>query len=212
MSSQGKQQRTRLSAPERRELIEQAASELFAERGYRATSIDEVARRAGVTAPVVYDHFASKLELHRSLLERHYAELRRVWREQLSDDAPAEIRVPRAIDAWYAYLEEHPYASRMLFYDTTGEPEVRSMHEQVIAGSRGAIMPLFSRELATAGAAPAGPLELEMAWEAFRGVLQRLALWWSEHPEVPRERVVASVMNAIWMGLERAGRGDVWRA
>ncbi len=59
-SAQAKQRpRKRLSAHERRELIEAAASELFAQRGYTATSIDEIARRSGVTAPVVYDHFAS---------------------------------------------------------------------------------------------------------------------------------------------------------
>jgi len=97
--------RKRLSAQARRELIEEAASELFAQRGYAGTSIDEIARRAGVTAPVVYDHFASKLDLHRRLLERHYAELRALWREQLAGDDPPTQRIPRAIDAWFTYVE-----------------------------------------------------------------------------------------------------------
>jgi AcrR family transcriptional regulator len=203
--------RKRLTATARRELIEAAASELFAERGYGGSTIDEVARRAGVTAPVVYDHFASKRELHRSLLERHFAELRALWREQLAgDEAPAR-RIPRAIDAWFAYVEAHPYAWRMLFRDTTGEPEVRAIHEQVIARSRAAIMPLFLRERgAAANLAQADADALDMAWEAMRAVMQGLALWWYEHRDVPRERVVATAMNALWIGFERVLAGELW--
>jgi hypothetical protein len=61
------------------------------------------------------------------------------------EDPPAQ-RIARAIDAWFAYVESHPYAWRMLFRDTTGEPEVRAVHEEVIAQSRAAVMPLFLRE------------------------------------------------------------------
>lgn len=43
-----------------------------------------------------------------------------------------------------------------------------------------------------------------------RGVLQGLAMWWYEHPEVPRERVVATAMNALWVGWERTQAGEAW--
>ena len=72
-----------MSAAARREVIEQAATELFAERGYHGASVDEIARRSGVSAPVVYDHFESKLALLPRLLERHRDELLAVWREHL---------------------------------------------------------------------------------------------------------------------------------
>ncbi len=202
--------RKRLTAAARRELIEQEASALFAERGYGGTSIDEVARRAGVTAPVVYDHFASKQDLHRRLLERHFAELRSLWSEQLAGEEPPQRRVPRAIDAWFAYVQEHPYAWRMLFRDTTGEPGVRAVHEQVIAQSRAAVMPLFVRERGAADAADGDREAVEMAWESMRALMQGLALWWYEHPHVPRARVVAATMNAFWIGFERVLAGEVW--
>jgi AcrR family transcriptional regulator len=64
--------RKRLTAAARREVIAAAATELFAERGYQRASIEEIARRSGVTPPVVYDHFASKRDLYRDLLERHF--------------------------------------------------------------------------------------------------------------------------------------------
>jgi AcrR family transcriptional regulator len=203
--------RRRLTAQARRELIEQAASELFAERGYSATSIDEVARRSGVTAPVVYDHFASKQDLHRRLLERHYADLRLLWREQLGGEDPPEQRVARAIDAWFAYVENHPYAWRMLFRDTSGEPEVRAIHDEVIAQSRAAVMPLFLRERGIDDAASTDGDSLDMAWEVMRAVLQGLALWWYEHRHVPREQVVTTAMNALWVGFERVLGGELWR-
>ncbi|HSZ69651.1 MAG TPA: TetR/AcrR family transcriptional regulator [Solirubrobacteraceae bacterium] len=203
--------RRRLTAQARRELIEQAACELFAARGYIATSIDEIATRAGVTAPVLYDHFVSKRDLHRRLLERHFAELRRLWSEQLRGEEPAEQRIARAIDAWFAYVEQHPYAWRMLFRDTTGEPEVRAIHEQVIAQSRAAIMPLFLRERGIDAPESADAPALEMAWEVMRAVLQGLALWWYEHQQVPREQVVATAMNSLWIGFERVLAGESWQ-
>jgi AcrR family transcriptional regulator len=203
--------RRRLTAEARREIIEQAASELFAERGYHATSMDEVAKRSGVTAPVVYDHFSSKLDLHRRLLESHFAGLREVWREQLGGDDPPELRIPRAIDSWFGYVEAHPYAWRMLFRDTTGEPQVQAIHEQVIAASRAAITPLFLQEQGVESIADADLDAFDMAWEVMRAVLQGLALWWYEHQYVPRERVVATAMNALWIGFERVRAGETWK-
>ena len=49
-----------------------------------------------------------------------------------------------------------------------------------------------------------------MAWVVLRGVLQGLAIWWADNPEVPRERVVATAMNALWLGFERVQQGESW--
>jgi AcrR family transcriptional regulator len=200
----------RLSKEERREVIERAAAEVFAERGYRGAAMDEIARRAGISAPVVYDHFASKQELHVRLLERHYAELREVWREYLAGDDPIAERMARAFDAWFAYLEEHPYAARLLFADTTGDPEVAARHRKVQEASRALSLPFLAREPGTERIGGVDPESVEMAWEVFRAVLQGLALWWNEHPHVPRERLVATAMNALWIGFDRVRGGEVW--
>jgi AcrR family transcriptional regulator len=201
-----------MSAQARREVIEQAATEVFAERGYRAASIDEIARRSGVSAPVVYDHFASKQDLHTRLLERHLADLRSIWREQLLGEDPQEQRIARAFDAWFAYVETHPYAWKMLFHDTTGEPDLQAAHREIRAQSRAALLPLLARELgAEAGAGQIEPEALEMAWELLRSALQGLALWWYEHQDVPRAEVVATAMSGLWIGLERARRGETWQ-
>lgn len=200
-----------MAAADRREVIERAAAELFAERGYGGASIDEIARRSGVTPPVLYDHFASKRDLYRRLLERHFAELRGVWREHFVGDDPAEQRVARSFDAWFAYVEEHPFAGRMLFRDTTGDPQLKAIQEDVAARSRTALTPLFA---AMPGAADlpgrAADEGLELAWVVMRGVLQGLAVWWYDHPKVPREQVVATAVNALWFGFERVQHGETW--
>jgi AcrR family transcriptional regulator len=204
--------RKRLTAAARRELIELAATGLFAERGYHHASMEEIARRSGVSVPVVYEHFRSKQDLHRRLLERHFAELRALWAAHLPADVPFEERLPRALDAWFAYVQSHPYAWRMLFADTSGDPEVQAIHREVAAGSRARLMPLLAREPGSAEIAGSGGLEaLDMLWEVLRSVLQGLALWWYEHQHVPRERVLETAMNALWIGYERVLRGELWQ-
>lgn len=202
--------RRRMAAPARRKVIADAAAVLFAEHGYRGASIDAIARASGVTPPVVYEHFESKRELYRELLERHFAELREVWREHFAGEGPLERRIADSFDAWFAYVEVHPFAGRVLFRYST-DPEIEAVHAEVAERSREAILPLFAAEPGAENLAGSVTDEgIEMVWVVLRGVLQGLAVWWSEHPEVPRERVVATAMNALWIGFERAQDGDAW--
>jgi AcrR family transcriptional regulator len=200
-----------MTAEERREVIEQAATELFAERGFHRASMEDIAVRAGISVPVLYDHFESKQKLHRRLLERHFADLRRIWGEHIPGEEPAEQRVSRAVDAWYAYFEEHPYASRMLFRDTTGDPEIEEIRKEVAEESKALLFPLMLEEPGVEHLAGAGEA-LEMAWEVVTSAMQSLAVWWYDHQDVPRERLVATTMNALWIGFERVRRGEVWGA
>jgi AcrR family transcriptional regulator len=203
--------RTRLSADERREVIERAALEVFGERGYHGASIDEICRRSGVTAPVLYDHFASKLELHKRLLERTRDELLQMWRENLAGGDPAEQRIPRAFDAWARYVQEHPYAPRMFFTETTGDPAIEAIHRDVQAQAITALGVILGREAGRDGRSPLGDQQAhEMAAEVMRAGLVGLAIWWSDHTEVPREQIVATAVNVLWIGIERVRRGESW--
>ncbi len=204
--------RTRMRPTERRAVIEAAATEVFAERGYQAATIDEIARRSGVSAPIVYDHFESKADLHARLLERHLAEMRTVWAAHLVGDEPAEVRIPRALDAWFAYVESHPYAWRMIFRDTSGDAEVQAAHREIQAQSSRGLLPLLETlpggsEIAGDG----GEVAREMVIELLRSAIAGLALWWYDHREVPRDQVVAAAMNALWVGFGRLAEGERWR-
>jgi AcrR family transcriptional regulator len=199
-----------MSAGQRRDTIETAAAEVFAERGYHGASIDEICRRAGVTAPVLYDHFASKLALHKRLLERTRDELLAMWRSSLPGDEPLSVRIPRAIDAWARYVQEHPYAPRMFFNETTGDPAVIAIHREVRAQSVAALGAILGTIEGAQNIAGADREALEMASELLRSGLAGLAIWWSEHPHVPREQIVATALNAVWLGLERVSQGETW--
>ena len=176
--------------------------------------MDEIARRSGVTPPVVYDHFDSKLDLHRRLLERTRDELLAMWREQLAGDEPAEERVPRALDAWARYVEEPPLR----------RPHVLPGDDRRSGGARRStrrFRPRPARRWARSCSAPSraratspAPTEqaLEMAAEVIRAGLTGLAIWWIDHPDVPRERIVETAINAIWIGFERVRSGERWTA
>jgi AcrR family transcriptional regulator len=206
-----------MSAAQRRELIERVATEVFAERGYQGASIDEIARGAGVSAPVLYDHFASKQDLFQRLLVRTRDELLAMWREHLFTDEPAAVRIPRAFAAWAEYVETHPYASRMYFREATGVPEVQAFHAELHEQARAALGAILAREPGAEHLAglcsptnsdqcSGDPEALQMAAEVIRSGLTGLAIWWTDHPHVPRERIVQTALNVLWTGLERARR------
>jgi AcrR family transcriptional regulator len=185
--------------------------DVFAQRGYFGASMDEIARRSGVTPPVVYDHFASKIELHKRLLERTREELLEMWRTNLAGEEPARVRIPRALAAWAEYVEKHPYTARMFFFETTGDPDAATVHREIQQEARAALAAILAAE---AGAAELtrslDQEELEMSAEVLRAGLAGLAIWWQDHPDVPRERIIETAVNAVWIGLERAGAGETW--
>jgi AcrR family transcriptional regulator len=185
--------RKRLSAPERREVIETAAVEVFAERGFGGTSMDEIARRSGVSVPVVYDHFSSKLDLYRRLLERTRNELLEMWGVHLFGEGPPDERIPRAIEAWATYVERNRDATRMYFRDADGDAEAERVHKEIKDQARVALGVVLGRIVG-----PRDQEELEMAAEIIRAGLVGLALWWNEHRHVTREEIVRISLEVMW--------------
>jgi AcrR family transcriptional regulator len=183
--------RRRLTREQRRELIERAATEVFAEQGYAGAAIDEIARRSGVSPPVVYDHFASKDDLYRRLIERQRDELIAFWAQRLPLPAGPEA-LAGLLDAYFSYVEDHPFAYRMYFRDTVH----RDIQQQGVT--------MLAALLATVpGFEDADQPTLEMATEVMRTGLIGLALWWQEHPDVGRAQVVRAAMRALSMGSAR---------
>ncbi|HEY3018649.1 MAG TPA: TetR/AcrR family transcriptional regulator [Solirubrobacteraceae bacterium] len=188
--------RRRLPPDERRALIEDAAARLFADRGYAATRLEDIAAAAGVTKPILYRHYDNKKALHLELLAKHRDGLLEQLAAHAVAEGPFAERLPVIIDAWYAYVEEHPYAWRLLFRDTTGDPEIQAFHRELQAGARRLIMALLEGEpeIAVTGA------ELEPLAEAVRSATTGLALWWLDHPGVERAQLVA-VLTRVMRGL-----------
>lgn len=183
----------RLSAAERRATIERAAECLFADRGYAATRIEDIVEAAGVTKPILYRHFASKKELHLLLLERHRDALAAAaLDEYVAAGGTLEERLPPMIDAWFGYVERHRFAWRLLFADTTGDPEVQQLHRGLQARQRAADAALLRESLPHLTADQIAPLA-----EVVRSSLTGLALWWLDHPDVKRQTLVTTMLDVL---------------
>lgn len=181
----------RLKAPERRQLLEDAAAYLFAEQGYEGTTVEQICAAAGVSKPMLYRHFESKQELARRLLERRRDELAAAPLDEFISRPDAGSLGPM-IDSWFAHVEAHPDSCRFLFRDISGDEELASLQRELRRRQRAADVVLL-RELA-----PDIPeQELEPLGEAIRSTLYGVALWWLEHSSVLRSTVVAAVVRIV---------------
>jgi len=194
-------QRRRLTAGQRRELILQAAARTFAERGYHGASMTSIAAAAGIAPSVIYDHFASKRELHIELLTLHAREMVEAT-TRLPAGRTGEDLVRHGTDAFFGYVEQNRYAWRMLFRDPPADAETAAIHEGIHQRGTAAIAALIHQAPVTR--LPAGlPRELAdaMLARAVKSANDGLAAWWYEHPEVSREQIVTIAVNVSWHGL-----------
>jgi AcrR family transcriptional regulator len=132
---QSVQPRKRLTAPARREQLLDATTEIVAERGFQAVSVQSVARRAGVSRPIVYEHFGDLHGLLEALVERETMQAL----EQISDTAlgdlsegdPAELMLDslaRYVDA----VKRHPTTWRLVLMPPEGAPEL--LRKSILSG------------------------------------------------------------------------------
>jgi AcrR family transcriptional regulator len=105
----------RLPASERREQLLHVALETFARQGYHGTSMNDVALAAGVTKPVLYQHFGSKRELYRSLLEAVGERLISSITAATADAPDGRIQTERGFGAYFGWVCRDPDAFRLLF-------------------------------------------------------------------------------------------------
>ena len=191
----------RMSAEQRRALVVERATEVFAERGYDGASIGEIARRSDISAPVLYDHFPSKIELFREVLDREYALLRQAWRGSLAVGGPTRQQFATALDAWFAHVEQRRQSIPVLFHGFAAAEGARQAQLDATRASRSALVPLVAAALVETD-----PADVEMLVEIIGGSLSALALWWHDHPTVPRANLVASALDTLWSGVERRVR------
>jgi AcrR family transcriptional regulator len=191
--------RRRMPAPLRREGILAAAEEVFARRGYHGAALDDIAQAAGISKALIYEHFASKRELHASLVDAHVEEIFRRLQASAAADRPGEERLRGGIDAFLSFVEEHREAWRALFRDAA-DPEVGDVIERMQAQATAVIAALIAAD-------PDAPRESEQAIEMhaalLSGAVQSLANWWHDHRDVPRARLVDRTMEFCWVGIDR---------
>jgi AcrR family transcriptional regulator len=191
--------RRRLTPPQRRQLIVEAAGRLFGEHGYEGTRLEDIAVAAGVTKPVLYRHFDDKAALYLALLERHRDDLGS-FAGAIPASGTLEQRLRAVLDVWLDYVETHAYAWKMLFRDTGGGPQIQAFRLDVHAQARTTLVGLI--RLLGDDAIP--PRELEPIAELLSMGMAALALWWIDDPTRSREAISDAIVR-VWHGLLTSG-------
>jgi AcrR family transcriptional regulator len=124
---------TRLPRPARRRQLLGAARDVFVAQGYHAAAMDEIAERAGVSKPVLYQHFPGKLDLYLALLDESVAELVGAVSAALASTTDNRERVPATFRAFFDYVSGDGQAFRLVFEsDLSNEPAVRARLERAM--------------------------------------------------------------------------------
>jgi len=188
--------RVRMTGRERREQLLNVGRALFAEKGFEATSIEEIASRAGVSKPVVYEHFGGKEGLYAVVVDREMSELLDRLSRAIQTGHP-RVLVERAALALLTYIEEETDGFRVLTRDSP------------VAGSHGTFSSLLNdiasqvehilaREFSTRGMqTKLAPMYAQM----LVGMVALTGQWWLEERKPKREEVAAHLVNLGWNGL-----------
>ena len=189
--------RVRMTGKERRQQLLDVARVLFAERGFDAASVEEIAHRANVSKPVVYEHFGGKEGIYAVVVDREMRELLTRMTSALAEDAHPRLLLERACGALLAYVDSSTDGFRIMVRDSpvatsTGTfagllSTIASQVEHILAvqfSSRG-----YDRKLAA------------LYSQALVGMVALTGQWWLEAREPKRDEVAAHLVNLAWNGL-----------
>src|SRR4051794_31643792 len=192
----------RLPADQRRQQLLDVARDVFSEGGFHATSMDEVALRAGVTKPVLYQHFPSKRALYIELLNDTGAHLLREL-EQATHNAPSgRARVEQGFAAYFRFVVSNRSAFRLLFgASMRTDPEFSRSVETTIAAAVEAISPLIE--------IPASQEQRMVLANALVGMAESVSRRAVHDPDAEddADRLARWVAELAWFGL-RGVRAD----
>ncbi|HWH29007.1 MAG TPA: TetR/AcrR family transcriptional regulator [Mycobacteriales bacterium] len=195
---------SRLPRQARRKQLLSAAQAVFVASGYHAAAMDDIAERAGVSKPVLYQHFPSKLELYLALLDQHAEALVARVHEALESTTDNHQRVAASVQAYFDFVDgagtPGEGAFRLVFEsDLRNEPAVgervtRMTQECVDAIARTIAHDTGYREE-----------EAVLLSVALSGLAEVSARWWlSAGAAVPKERAVELLVGLVWRGISGA--------
>jgi len=193
--------RVRMPRAQREEQILRIAEEVFAERGFQATTMEDIAERVGVTKPLIYEYFGSKEGLLSACITSARTQLRvateAAWQE-VGADAPLEVIFRAGVGAFFTFIDEHVTAFILIQQEgavaSQASPLIESIREQQSA----ATMATFRKAPALA-AVPDQLLEGYV--EVIIGACERVAVWRTRRPEVSADDATEIVVSSVWSGL-----------
>ncbi|HEU5144340.1 MAG TPA: TetR/AcrR family transcriptional regulator [Dermatophilaceae bacterium] len=181
----------RLPRTERRAQLLEAALAVFVENGYHQAAMDDIAARAGVSKPVLYQHFPGKLELYLALIDRHAREL-----EQLVRDALAlpdnKARITTMVQAYFDFVSQEGAAFRLIFEsDLANEPEVRRRLDQIVLTCAEAMAEIIKSETSM------DQEEAVLVGVGLVGLAQTSARHWLAHEATLPKESAARITGAL---------------
>jgi AcrR family transcriptional regulator len=187
----------RLPRTARRAQLLAAAQDVFVTNGYHAAAMDEIAERAGVSKPVLYQHFPGKLELYMALLESHVDDMVSRVRGAIESSSDNKLRVHAAVAAFYDFVDGEGQAFRMVFEsDLRSEPAVQQAIERATTDSVDAITETIT---ADAGLDEHRARLLATGLVGLSQVTARA--WLADDRQLPKEEAVNLISNLAWRGI-----------
>jgi AcrR family transcriptional regulator len=187
-------------------LILAAGADVFATSGYDRASMRAVARAAGITTPVLYDHFASKADLYATLVESHASSLIAHW-EQVAlaaaqQQASTEQVFVATIDAIYGWIEDNEHGWRMIFLDSPSDPAVADAQRRRQERATAVLSAQFARVpgLHLSVDLPRERVD-ELLAEAAKWTVNAIAAWWWNNRDLSRAQIVSLTADLLWRGL-----------
>ena len=187
---------TRMSGPQRRRQLIGVGRSLFAERGYQATTVEEIAERAGVTKPVVYEHFGGKDGLYTVVVDREIEELSARMGAAVATNQ-ARVAGEQAALAFLTYIDERGDGFRVLVRDAPAghsEGGLATVMSDVAVRVEQLLRETFAERGFDDQAAP-------MYARMLIGAVAFVGEWWLEAGKPDRDRMAAHVVNLLWNGL-----------
>jgi len=198
----------RLPRKARRAQLLDAAREVFVAQGYHSAAMDDIAERAAVSKPVLYQHFPSKLELYLALLDQTCDTVIEAVREALSSTDDNKQRVAATMEVFYAYVADEGGAFRLVFEsDLVNEPQVRERVDRVTNETAAWIAQVIHDDTGLPDA------QAELLAASLVGMAQVSARYWLAK-EVPIEQDEAArlIAGLAWRGIRGYPRADEHRA
>ena len=189
--------RSRLPRDVRRAQLLAAALEVFTSSGYHAASMDEIAERASVSKPVLYQHFPSKLDLYLAVLDTHIDSLVFAIQKAIASTKDNKNRVKATIEAYFGFIEGEGEAFRLLFEsDMSIEPQVHERLNRMTYECALAVSAVIS---ADTGFPKDDSMMLAIG---LIGCAQITARHWLEKDvKMNRTQASALVTNLLWRGI-----------
>ena len=190
-------QRNRMTGPQRRQQLIEVGRALFAERGFEGTTVEEIAASAGVSKPVVYEHFGGKEGLYAVVVDREVQVLLSAIREALTAPAHPRQLVEQAALALLAYIEESPDGFRILVRDSPPGAAGAS-YRSILGDIAGRVEDIMVEHFTARGfEARLAPMYAQM----LVGIVATTGQWWLEVRRPAKEVVGAHLVNLAWNGL-----------